>query len=398
MIGLLRDVALENATYTYQFLKQWFPKMLEDVGEKSALRTYPLFLLAAFAISRAYFKLAGMWFDTSSLWQSMHLVDAKLLETRFLESVWYAHSQPPFFNILSGLILKLSPDGYESLIAMPLFMGMGLLIILGTYFLMLELKIPARLAVTLAFIFMISPATLLFENSYSYGYPATFGVLWAALGFLYWAKGANHSRKWLFLAFLMMLVAMGFHSFFHILWLYVGFVTLFAVARKRRFQVLYCAFIPLLLATAINYKNYTQIGEFASSSWTGATLGIITHDFGLKQEEREELYATGEFSDLIRVNRSFLPFEYYPEHYRAAPTGIPVLDNVYKENGNPNFNYQGYLNLAPDLKKDALTLLKHRPDLYLGSIGDALFIYLLPISDWYHQPSKTLDVLLGLVV
>src|SRR5688572_31619869 len=79
-------------------------------------------LSLCFVLTRVVLKLAGIGLYFSLDW--MFLADPRDLRERLLETVYYFHSFPPGMNLLTALLLELSP-------AHPAWLAAGLLHLCG---------------------------------------------------------------------------------------------------------------------------------------------------------------------------------------------------------------------------------------------------------------------------
>ncbi len=103
-------------------------------------------LIGAFALSRAIAAAAEGRFDDSILegtintdkWQ---LLDVGLLRHDLVSSVWHLNSQPPLFNLYAGIVLKV-PTGLQGPVEVASALVLGLVIVLCTYGLLVELEGP----------------------------------------------------------------------------------------------------------------------------------------------------------------------------------------------------------------------------------------------------------------
>lgn len=68
-----------------------------------------VFLLAIFLVSRLLYYWAGIRFDARPLTSFFQILDLELLRHRLLETIFYLHVQPPAFNLLIGVLLKIFP-------------------------------------------------------------------------------------------------------------------------------------------------------------------------------------------------------------------------------------------------------------------------------------------------
>ena len=68
-----------------------------------------IIILAVFIASRLIFSFMGGAFIAKPLSFAMQYLDPVLLKNDLLQSLFYLHAQPPLFNLMLGLMLKLSP-------------------------------------------------------------------------------------------------------------------------------------------------------------------------------------------------------------------------------------------------------------------------------------------------
>ena len=374
--------------------RQWLNTLAHEPSA-AAERSYPARLLAVFIASRLLFAIP-LWtvargFNTDAIAHSMHLIDPQLLQTAFWQSLWYEHTQPPLMNALTGVVLLLTPNGFEAAVLYPFFTLLGWWIALGTYRLARAVGVPARLALTAAALFTVSPAALYYETWYGYAIPATCAVLWGVLFLGRWWSGARRGTS-LMASFTCMAAATGLHSLFMLPWMLVVALAVLAASPGRRARALLWMLLPLLAATAVPLKNYSLYGFFGSSSWTGITAAYLVNVFNPDDALRQRLYAEGKISILAFAPRPDmdLPVPRLPTPYNALPpSGIPVLDEPFKPSGEINFNNKAYAKLAPVFWHDAVAILKERPSIYWSTLQNAMFIYLLPVSDYLHLRSKT---------
>src|SRR5580698_3205037 len=65
-------------------------------------------LLAAFLLSRLLLPWFGIHLHYEALFKYWQYLDTTTLRDNLLQGIWFDHAQPPFFNLLLGLVLKLS--------------------------------------------------------------------------------------------------------------------------------------------------------------------------------------------------------------------------------------------------------------------------------------------------
>lgn len=72
-----------------------------------------ILMIFVYAISRLFFALLGVYFNTDPLTKFWQNLDVLMLQQNLLESVYYQHSQPPLFNLFLGIVVKLFPKNYS---------------------------------------------------------------------------------------------------------------------------------------------------------------------------------------------------------------------------------------------------------------------------------------------
>ena len=88
-----------------------------NTSELTRRRTHGLAVVAValvFGASRVAAYLAGVRFDATPLTWYWQFIDPVLLRERLLESLYCLHIQPPLFNLLLGINLKLFPSTFSA--------------------------------------------------------------------------------------------------------------------------------------------------------------------------------------------------------------------------------------------------------------------------------------------
>jgi hypothetical protein len=341
---------------------------------------YAAALAGGFVASRLLYWSIGVRFDSSSLGWYWQYVDPVLLKYDLVRSLVYLHSQPPLFNLFLGLILKLFP-GHEATAFQLIFLALGLTLTLSMFFLMARLGAPFVLAAALTGVFILSPAAILYENHLFYSYPLA-ALLCAAALCLHRFVAARRARDGL--AFFTLLASLVYlRSVFHWVW-FVFFVALLSFhLRADRKRILLTAAVPALLVAALYAKNQMIFGTSVTSSWLGMNLSRMT-TFRLPREERAAMVQAGQLSQLALAG-IFQSVDLYRQHFPWVPsatTGIPVLDQVRKQNGELNLNHLAYLEISRRFARDALQVIRLRPGVYLHCLLRTYFIFFVPASDY----------------
>ena len=344
----------------------------------------PAFVVFSFVLSRWLYIRAGLKFDNTPPRYFYQFIDPELLKNRLLESVWYLHSQPPLFNLITGLLYQFfSP---QSKIYQILFMLMGLFLGLMIYCLGLRLGLRRWLSALLAAWFMVSPATVLYENLYSYTYLVAFLLVFCCLALSVFLEKGNF---WWGFGFASLIACLCLTwAIFHLFWMIAALALIGVFYRDWRKLVL-ISFIPLLLVSGWYAKNYFLFGSFGASSWAGMNLSHITFLSPMTPEPvRDELVAEGEILP-YPVTEAFRPISDYQGLMPVPPPrGIPVLDESLKSTEAINFNHPFYIGLSNRMAKDATSFIKSSPGLYLTSVKQGFWIYFHSSSDYLLLKDK----------
>lgn len=345
------------------------------VGRRSVL-----LVICAFICSRLLYFEAGIRFDLSPLAYHWQLIDPQLMRTDLLRSLFYLHMQPPGFNLLVGLLVKLLPHAYGAALQI-LYLSMGLLIGILLLRLMRMLGVTSSIATALTILFLIGPGCVLFENILAYEYVVLVLLLLAAVCLLRVYESASLSRALSFFACLfgLMMIRNQFHLIYFLM---IAGAMLWTLPSARR-TVLEGAAVFLVPILALHVKNWILFGTFSLSTWAGMATGVVT-TFQLTPQECEALIERGVVSPLARIP-PFSPLSEYRQFVQMPrSTGIPVLDADTTSTGHPNFNNPAYLQLHALYIENAKAVLRHFPVAYARSQAIAWFTYFLPASEMHY--------------
>ena len=342
------------------------------------------FVVLSLFASRLFYIRAGLQFDLTPPRYFYQFIDPELLRNRLFESLWYLHGQPPLFNLFTGLLYQwFSP---QSRIYQLLFYIFGLAFSLVLYRLGLRLGLRRWLSALLVIWFMVSPATVLYENLYFYTYPVAFSLVLSAVAL---SKFLEMKNFWWGLGFFSLLAVLCLTwALFHLVWMLAVIVLVGMYLRNWR-KLIFVSVIPVLLVTGWYAKNYFLFGSFGASSWAGMNLSHVTFLSPLTPESvREELVENGTLSP-YPVIEAFRSVDYYEGFMPAPPRrGIPVLDETLKSTEAVNFNHSFYLGLSDRMLRDAVDFIQVRPDLYWSSVRQGFRIYFHSSSDYLLLKDK----------
>lgn len=352
----------------------------------AAPNVHRLALAIVFTLSRLVYYYAGVRFDARPLDKFFQIFDPVLLKDRLAETLLYAHTQPPGFNLALGWLLKLFPDRLAAA-AHVVYLGLGLVILFALFELMRDLGVRPNIAAIASALFLVSPGMVLFENLLMYEYPLLALLSVAALC---WYRLFERPRPGIAFALFSLLCALVVtRSLFHLFYLVLAMVIVVYAFPKHRKHFILAAALPLALAFGVYLKNWVLYGQFTSSTWMGFNIYTITaHQ--LTPEEMDRFIAERAISPVERLD-TLEPVSAYKGYVTTAPArGIPVLDRELDSTGRANFNNPAYFQLHRIYIADGEYLLRHYPVVYLRSIEKAVFAYFLPTTDFpYFKEART---------
>lgn len=342
------------------------------------------FVVLSFIVSRLLYMRAGLQFDLTPPRYFYQFIDPELLRNRLFESLWYLHGQPPLFNLFTGLLYQwFSP---QSRVYQLLFWVLGLAFSLVLYWLGLRLGLRRWVSALLAVWFMVSPATVLYENLYFYTYPVAFILVLSALAL---SKFLETKNSWWGPGFFSLLACLCLTwALFHLVWM-LAVVVLVGMYFHHWRRLVLVSLLPVMLVTGWYARNFLLFGDFGASSWAGMNLSHITFLSPLTPDSiREDLVEQGTLST-YPVEEAFRSVDYYEEFMPVPPPrGIPVLDEPLKSTEAVNFNHSFYIYLSDRMLRDALDFIQARPDLYLSSVRQGFSIYFHSSSDYLLLKDK----------
>jgi hypothetical protein len=342
----------------------------------------PLAITGIFISSRIAFLLAGVHFDMTGLtgqFDVIQLLDLSQLHHNLVQSIWYLHSQPPFYNLLSGLLLQL-PGGMIRPVLVLTSAALGLGLALSGYYLCLELHIPSAISLVLTVLVVLDPANVLYGNWYFYSFPTAVVMTFCALCLARFVR--TRSLVWGFWFFGSLMTIVLLNSTFQWFWLVAASVPVLVVLRHRWKAVLAVAAVPLLLVSVWYVKNGVIFQSYATSSWFGMNLSKTTTNWATpgqlrRLEAKKKTLPTG--------GDSFLPLSAYGRELTShGGTGVTVLDERVKSDGQPNFNNINYITISNRFLHDDIAFIEAYPDRYLHIVGRGALLFFVPSEQYVY--------------
>lgn len=334
-------------------------------------------LILLFAATHLLFLALGGRFDADNLTSWMQIADVHLLKTQLLPTLWYLHSQPPLFNLLIGLALRLGDTGF--------LWAMGLLYAavtlggnLAFHALARDLTGRPRLTFVIAAWLCVAPSVLLFSSKLYYD-----GLVPWMLTMACWGLHHGLTRRRfapLLFGFAMLAAVILLRSMLHPILYLAVFAIFLTLGTGQRARIARAAAAPAALLALLMLKNLLVFGTIGYSSWAALNLGHTTVD-RLPMAEKRVLIAEGRMSRFAGLVDGFSP----PQVYLAMlpptpPTGQPSLDALTKSSGEANWNHIVYTRIGTERAHDALVAL---------SVAPLDFARVLVISLYhFHRPSS----------
>jgi hypothetical protein len=336
-------------------------------------------LLGTFVASRVAYYAAGLGGLTLPEHNEWHYVDTVLLREHLLRSIYHLHSQPPAFNLLFGIALKM-PDGTGEWMIRQLLRACGFGLYASLFRLMVRLGVRPVLAFVVATGFIVSPSVVLFENIFFYPVPLAFVLTLSALLLLRFLEGGHASRALAFFAAVGLLVCI--QSTFHPVYVLLVGTLVVVVHPTLRRRVAMGAAVPAALILALCLKNAVLFESYGLSSWLGMSLGRVIL-VNVPDEKKKALVDDRKVSPLVLIE-PFSPLETYPASFQNVTgfDGIEELRNSRKANGDTNYNHLAYISISKQYLADCEYLVWHVPGAYLKGILRSFFVYTKSSTDY----------------
>jgi hypothetical protein len=335
-------------------------------------------LSLSFVLTRVALKLAGVGLYFSLDW--MFLADPRDLRERLFETIFYFHSFPPGMNLLTALLLELSPE-HPAWLAAGLLHLSGLVLVNSLFYLSRASGLSSTVAFALSLVFCMTPQAIYFENLYLYAQPIAALLCLSCALFLHASRRPSFARWLLF--FVVCSVIGWLRSTFHLAW-FVLMVVL-AVVWNRRYarSILLSALAPGLLLASLYLKNLAVFGVFASSSYFGSNLTQPTVA-RMPDALRRSWVAQGKLSPYANLS-VFSPTKNYLEFFPSAREGgsPPALERIERASGAANFNHRLFLEVNRRRLADARVYLRAFPFDYLKTVIESLIQTFAPSADWH---------------
>jgi len=338
-------------------------------------KTFPWPLVGIFLAGRLMLYAAGVRCRLEGLRWYWQILDPDELHHHLASSLLHLHAQPPLFNLLTGILLKTGLDPW----IFALFCTIsGLLLALVFFAFLREFGWERRLAILLPTAISLLPAWILYEQWYFYDFMTALLLAVSGLQLLRWGKRGRVADL---LGYLGAITALALtRSLFHLFWLIPATLLVMQARRPPSRKLRAWLLLPLLITSAWYFKNALLFGFFGSSSWMGLSLAKMSCA-RLEPAEVRELISAGRISPCALV-RPFAPIEEYEEASRETfpDPSNPLLGSRERAPGHPNYNHLAYVLISARCRRDALTVIRLHPDIYLDAVRHSMRRFFAPVS------------------
>ncbi len=328
-----------------------------------------LIIITVFVASRFIVMLLGIHLNILALSAYWQYLDIETLRNHLLRGVWYDHAQPPLFNLFLGYVLKIGGTHYILLFDIILK-----LISLCNAFLLFaivkRLTTVYFLPLLVALVYILSPATIIFEAELFY----TSLVSLFLLVSVFYLIRITESDSWLnalgiFLPLTLLCLT---RSVYHIVWLFIITATLIFYFRRKAVlnKLMIVSLISILLVGSWYVKNKLLFGKLTASSWVGMNLARnVFHDNEIKDSSHIEAY---EPFSRISVYRKFLD---------------PAFENKFKglndrdllqEMKNDSFINEteiSYITVSELYEKASMNFIRKHPGAYAKNVFQSFILF-----------------------
>lgn len=360
-------------------------------GEKQSYRKEIGIILIAFLISRILSAIFGIHLQYDALFKYWQYLDTETLRHNLLQGLWYDHAQPPFFNFLLGIVLKISGDQAPLAFA-ALLKAISLTSCLLLFAILKRLVQHPYLPLLITLIYLLSPALIIFESELFYTTFISMLLLISAYFLLRLTDlinpttGDASGRSKYIIGICLPLVLMCLtRSMYHILWLAGTAVCLLVAFKKSSaFKPLLTGMtLSLLLVAGWYVKNYALFGQFSTSSWLGMNFArTVFHDNPVTD------------STHIEAIEPFLDIKYYKPfisgHTGDKYTGLDDRDLLLpnKNDSFRNLNLVDYIEVSQKYMAVSKTYVKEHPRSYLMNVVQSCIMFFAPATRYPFAESE----------
>lgn len=331
-----------------------------------------LIIITVFVASRFVTTLLGIHLDIRALSEYWQYLDVETLRHHLLTGVWYDHAQPPIFNLFLGSVLKIGGTHYILLFDIILK-----LISLCNAFLLFaivkRLNTVYFMPVLVAIVYLLSPATIIFEAELFYTNLVSLFLLVS----LFCLVRFTESERWshAFGVFFPLVLLCLTRSVYHIIWLFVIAASLVYFFRGKASlnKLILVSIAGIVLVGSWYLKNELIFGKLTTSTWLGMNMARnVFHDNAINDSTRIEAY---EPFSRISVYRKFLNPEF--ENKFKGLNDRDLLQEM-KNDSFINETEISYIPVSELYQKASMDFIHNHPGAYLKNVFQSSILFFTP--------------------
>lgn len=341
-----------------------------------------IIIVTAFIVSRLVVKMVGIDFDSSPLFSYWQYLDVTTLRENLLSGLLYDHTQPPLFNLLLGVGIKLFRSGYPAFFEV-LFRLITLTNIFLLYFSLTKLSVVRPIPLIASLFYALSPATILFENELFYTNFVSMLLLLSCAGAIQLRYTINIKTCLLF--FIPLIAICLTRSLYHLIWLLSVISILLACFRKARAYRMLLIFSGITLTIPLGWyiKNLVIFDNFTASSWLGMNFARnVFHDVSI-----DDSVSIARIEPFLKISEYE---KFRSREYEQAFLGLN--DNVLlAENKSDSFHNQkhvGYIPISALYEKESVHFVKSNPKTYTKNVLQSAVIFFSPATRYPANLAK----------
>lgn len=208
----------------------------------------------------------------------MQLINPLLLKEDFFKSLYYLHYQPPVWNFIYGIMIKIFGINYSTLSTALHFFNIFLSFVMIYYFYLIAnyFKLKKKEMYIFYLIFFVFSLSFLFYETYIH-YTHLTALLFAQISYLFLRFDEKYSLKFeIYIYLTALLLSFTWSAFSHPLFIFVIFIGICLIKFKKNILRSFLLLVIFsLLTLTLSIKNKIEFNIFASSSWIGMQIFTV---------------------------------------------------------------------------------------------------------------------------
>ena len=354
-----------------------------------------IYLFLIFFVSRIFFyKFFNITFDSWTIEIYWQFFPIDLIKNDLLNSLIYNHFQPPFLNLLVGLLMKITKNYIFFLNLIYLVIGYFSCILI--YLICLKFDFSKRNSLLISSVLLILPTTLLYENHLYKEYFTFFFLTWVFYFSIKISKGENNFQNLIHLAVSLSLLCLARESF-HIIW---GYILIFILHRNFEYKkklILITIFTILVMPFYLkNVIIYNKFGINFSSTFEhlGQKIDYVKEMENPNRHKKIREFTFGSYENFQNFKKKTSEL-FDVTLYTNAHTYVEILNYDYKyknklTKSDTLFN-EVWLEVDKIRKGDFFLILKEHPSLFVLNVINSATRHLFTSSDYFNFTKHNAD-------